>query len=155
MDITLYKNFSVHNKVNKNLTVVATGLGIQLPEPTDDYDIAIKFTVPTDTLKWSNVNYMSFDGAYYFIESVEKEFDGVSTVHGRMDLLMTFKDAIMSLRVQADRSTSHGSTRLADDERRVSVDSSRIVTAFPNQISGSESMGLYVLTTAQFGYEAG
>ena len=152
MDVTLYKNFSVENKLNKNLTQVAKYAGIQVVEPTDDYDIQIRMTVPTDTLKWSNVNYFEFDGAYYFLESVDKQANSISVVNGRMDLLMTYQSAIQALSVLPERSTSHGSMRLEDQNRRITVDSVRTVVAFPNTISGSEGMGAYIVTTAQSGY---
>lgn len=155
MDIILYKNFSVENKLEKSITAVATYTGQQMPEAYDDYDIAVKFTVPNATLKWSNVNYMKVDGAYYFVESVEHLRENIELVKGRMDLLMTYKDAIKSLRVLAERSTSHGSTRLDDENRLLSVDTTRVVSTFPNKILGGEMSGRYILTTAQKGYTAG
>ena len=121
MDVTLYKNFSVENKLTKNLTQVAKYAGIQVVEPTDDYDVQIRMTTPTDTLKWSNVNYFEWDGAYYFLESVSKEANSISIVNGLMDLLMTYRAEILKLRVLALRSSSHGSARLADTARAISV----------------------------------
>ena len=152
MDVTLYKNFSVENKLNKNLTQVAKYAGIQVVEPTDDYDAQIRMTVPSDTLKWSNVNYFEFDGAYYFLESVDKQANSISVVNGRMDLLMTYRSAVEALSVLPERSTSHGSMRLEDQNRRITVDSVRTVVVFPNTISGSEGRGAYIVTTAQSGY---
>ena len=152
MDVTLYKNFSVENKLVKNITQVAKYTGVQVVEATDDFDVQIRMTAPTDTLKWSNVNYFEFDGAYYFLESVEKTANSISTINGRMDLLMTYQSAIQALSVLPERSTSHGSMRLEDQNRRITVDSVRTVVAFPNTISGSEGMGTYIVTTAQSGY---
>lgn len=152
MDVTLYKNFSVENKLSKNLTQVARYAGIQVVEPVDDFDVQVRLTVPTNVLKWDNVNYFEFDGAFYFLESVDKQANAISVVNGRMDLLMTYRSAIEALSVLPERSTSHGSMRLEDQNRRISVDSSRSVVAFPNPISGSEAMGVYVVTTAQSGY---
>ena len=152
MDVTLYKNFSVENKLTKNITQVAQYVGIQVVEPTDDYDVQIRMTVPTDTLKWSNVNYFEFDGAYYFLESVDKQANSISVINGRMDLLMTYRSAIEALSVLPERSTSNGSMRLEDQNRRITVDSVRSVVAFPNTIPDSEAMGVYVVTTAQPGY---
>lgn len=154
MDIILYKNFSVENKINKNITTVATYAGTQMVEPYDDHDITVKFTVANSLLKWSNINYMQVDGAYYFVDSVEHLADGVELVHGRMDLLMTYKNAIGSLKVLAERSTSHGSTRIYDVNRLLSVDSVRTVAVWPLKVLGSEAAGCYVLTTAQKGFTA-
>ena len=152
MDIILYKNFSVENKINKTITPVATYAGVTMVNSYDDYDISVQFTVPNSTLKWSNVNYMQVDGAYYFIESVEHLSNNAEIVHGRMDLLMTYKDAILDLTVLAERSTSHGSTRLDDENRQIAVDTTKTVATWPKAILGSEAAGCYVLTTAQRGF---
>lgn len=152
MDVTLYKNFSVENKLSKNLTQVAKYTGVQAVEPTDDYDVQIRMTVPTDTLKWSNVNYFEWDGAYYFLDSVDKVANSISIINGRMDVLMTYKTAIQALSVLPERSTSNGSMRLEDQNRRITVDSVRTVVIFPNTISDSEAMGVYVVTSSQPGY---
>ena len=154
MDVTLYRNFSVPNKLNKNLTQVAKYTGVQVVNETDDFDVSVRMTVATDTLKWDNVNYFEWDGAYYFLESVTKTANSISTVNGRMDVLMTYRSAILQMRVLAARSTSHGSGRLADSLRSITVDSERIVTEFPNQIADTESMGRYVLVTSQSGYSS-
>ena len=152
MDVTLYKNFSVPSAMNKNITQVAKYVGVQLAEPTDDDEVDIRMTVPTDTLKWSNVNYFAWDGAYYFLNSVTKQANSISIIHGEMDPLMTFPDAVKQLLIMASRSTSHGSSRLADSMRTISVDSERTVVNFPNQIPDSEATGRYVLVTSQSGY---
>lgn len=152
MDVTLYKNLSTENTLTKTLTQVAKYSSVQLPEPTNDADVTIRMAVPTDTLKWSNVNYFEWDGAYYYVDSVDKMANGNTTLRGRMDLLMTYSTAIKALKVLPERSTSSGSRRLEDQNRRISVDSTRTVLNFPNAIAGSEAMGAYVITTAQNGY---
>lgn len=152
MDVTLYKNFSVENKLTKNITQVAKYTAVQVVEPTDDHDVQLRMTVPTDTLKWSNVNYFEFDGAYYFLESVDKEANSISIVNGRMDLLMTYKSAIQALSVLPERSTSHGSMRIEDQNRRITADSTRTVVSFPKSIPDTEAAGVYILTSAQSGY---
>ena len=152
MDVTLYRNFSVPNKLNKNLTQVAKYTGVQVVNETDDFDVSIRMTVATNTLKWDNVNYFEWDGAYYYLESVTKTANSISTVNGRMDVLMTYLGAVNALNVRAVRSTSNGSGRLEDTERAITADSERTVVAFPNVVSGSEAMGCYVVTTSQSGY---
>lgn len=151
MDIVLYKNFSVYNKLEKNITEYKRYSGVQMIDTVNDYDVSIQFAVPTDDLKWDKVNYFQWDGAYYYLNDVDKVRNDVSVVHGTMDLLMTYKTAIKSLRVQAERSTSHGSQRLEDATRSISVDADRMTLAFPGKVSGKESDGLYILVTAQNG----
>ena len=164
MDVTLYKNFSVPNKLEKNITQVARYQGVQLIQSLDRYqggqavqavnddDVSIRMTVPTDELRWDEVNYFEWDGAYYFLTSVDKQANSLSFINGKMDLLMTYRAEIMNLRVLALRSTSHGSMRLADSARAFSVDATRSVLPFPNPISELEGDGFYVLTTSRPGY---
>lgn len=153
MDVTLYKNFSVENKISKNITQVAKYTAVQLVNPTDDYDVEIQMTVPTDTLKWNNVNYFEWDGAYYFVESVDKQNNAVSILKGRMDLLMTYKSSILELQVRALRSTNLGSPRLEDDLRQYSVDSNKAVVKFPRSFLDTEAAGSYIFVTSQRGYQ--
>lgn len=151
MDLILYRNNSVSNKINKNLTTVATYQAVQLTEATDDHDISIRMTVATDVTRWDEVNYFEFDDAYYFLTSRELDHNGDTIIHGSMDLLMTFRAEIGNLKVLALRSTSHGSPRLADAARSFSVDAERSVLPFPNPIPDQEVDGFYVLTTSQPG----
>lgn len=151
MDVVLYKNFSLHNVLNKNITEYKRYEAVQMIDTVNDYDVSIQFAIATDELKWDKTNYFQWDGAYYFLNDVDKVRNGVSVVHGTMDLLMTYREAIKSLRVQAERSTSHGSQRLEDSSRSISVDASRMTLTFPGKISGAENDGLYILVTAQNG----
>lgn len=152
MDVVLYKNFSVENKLNKNITEVGRYSGVQSVEPTDDNAVRVRMTAPRDQLTWSVINYFQFDGAYYFLDNVEMEASNISILVGRMDLLMTYRDAINGLMVLPERSTSHGSMRLDDQIRRISIDTDRSVLQFPNIINDNEGSGTYILTSAQPGY---
>lgn len=164
MDVVLYKNFSVPNKLSKNITEVARYQGVQLIQSLDRYqggqavqavndaDVSIRMTVPTDDLRWDAVNYFEWDGAYYFLTSVDKQVNSLSILNGEMDLLMTYSDAILQLMVTAERSSSHGSPRLEDSLSQLSVDADRIEIEFPNAPSDQENAGFYVLTTSQAGY---
>lgn len=152
MNIVLYKNLSVSNKLNKDLTTVTTLQSVQAVEPIDDSDITLKVAIGNNTVKWSNINYFSFDGAYYFIDSVEHLNNGLVNINGSMDLLMTYKSAINQLQVTATRTTSNGTDRAEDSLRLASVDSERIVREFPNKIDETEEGGFYVISTSQSGY---
>lgn len=152
MDIVLYKNFSVYNKLNKNITAVATFQAVQAVEPIDDNDITLKVAVGNNVVKWSNCNYFQFDGAYYFIDSIEHQNNGLVNINGNMDMLMTYKEAIKELSVQATRTTSHGTSRAEDSLRLISADSTKTVKEFPKQLNETESGGVYIISTSQSGY---
>lgn len=153
MDVTLYKNFSVERKLNKNITEVAKYEAVQLVEPVNDAEVSVRMTVPTSTLKWSNVNYFEWDGAYYFLESVDMLANGISVVNGRMDLLMTYREGIEGLNVKLRRSTSHGTVRAEDELRQYSVASDRAVALFPRKFGETQNTGSYVFVTSQKGYQ--
>lgn len=149
MDVTLYKNFSVENTVNKNKTQVAKYTGVQLVEPTDDHDVTIRMAVPTATLRWDKVNYFEWDGAFYFLESNTEVANGVTVINGRMDELETYRAAVLECRGHLVRSSSHGSSRLEDAARVFSVDATKTVSKWPNQIDDTDNGGFYVLLTSQ------
>lgn len=154
MDVTLYKNFSVENKISKNLTQVAKYAAVQMVEPVNDAEISLRVTIPSDTVKWDNVNYFEWDDAYYFVESVNFVANGLSEINGRMDLLMTYRTAINGLQVRLNRSSSHGSSRLEDDLRHYSISSSKAVVAFPRPFAETQAGGSYVFVTSQKGYQS-
>ena len=151
MDLTLYKNFSVYNKINKNITTIANYPGEQMVESINDNDISVRFTGGTD-VSLDNCNYFAWDGAYYFVESIDYEAQNIKIINGTLDLIMTYKSAIMQLNVRATRSTNLGTGRAEDTERLYSVDSNKSVISFPNLLNETESGGMYCLVTSQSGY---
>ena len=165
MDLVLYKNFSVANKLTKNITAVASFPGVQLIQPLDRYqsgqavqavndgEVSVRMTVPTDDLRWDHVNYFEWDGAYYFLTSVDKVANGISVINGEMDLLMTYREGIKGLNVKLRRSTSHGTSRAEDELRQYSVSSDRAVALFPKKFGETENTGSYVFVTSQKGYQ--
>ena len=153
MDLVLYKNFSVANKLTKNITQVASYQGVQLVEPANDAEVSIRMTVPTDDLRWDHVNYFEWDGAYYFLTSVDKVANGIPVVNDNMDLLMTYREGVKALNVKLRRSTSHGTSRAEDELRQYSVSSDRAVALFPKKFGETENTGSYVFVTSQKGYQ--
>lgn len=153
MDVTLYKNLSgTENDLSPNLAVARTLTSVQIVEEVDDNTPTIRFAVPTDQLKWSEVNYLRWDGAYYFIRSVTKQANGLSSVNAEMDELHTYAAAIRGWTALFERK-SDGTLRAEDEARLVSADSRRSVFRFVDQISKTENAGTYVLVTSQKGFE--
>ena len=163
MDVTLYQNLSgTENDLSPNLTQVAKYTGVQVVEPwrsesfgaspLNDDEIQIRMTVPTDTLRWDRVNYFEFDGAYYYLDSVDKPANTISIINGKMDYLHTYASAIRGWTALFERKTG-GTLRAEDEARLVSADSKRSVFRFADQISKTENAGVYVLVTSQKGFE--
>ena len=152
MQVTLMRNLSLNNVLNKNISTTAT-YDAQMVTAIDDKQIVVRFHLPYSAVNWKAVNYMEVDGAYYYIDSVKHIANGISEVNGSIDLLMTYRDAIKQLSVLAERSTSHGSPNIADPLRAFEVGESINTLTFPS-IDGGESTGAYILSTSQNGYHA-
>ena len=151
MRVSLMKNRSLNNVLNKDVSITAT-YDAQMVTPIDDKQIVVRFHLPYNAVK--TVNYMEVDGAYYYIDSVKHIAKGISEVNGSIDLLMTYRDAIKQLNVLAERSTSHGSNKIADPLRAFEAGGKVLKSDFTSNINDTESAGAYVLSTSQNGSHA-
>lgn len=151
MQVALMNNRSLPNVLNKTVSTTAT-YDAQMVTAIDDKQIVVRVALPTAETKWTAINYMQVDGAYYYIDSVKHLANGIAEINGSIDLLMTYRDAIKQLNVLAERSTSHGSPNIADPMRAFEAGADVEVTAFTNSINDKENMGVYVLSTSQKGY---
>ena len=152
MELVIYRNASLPNTLRKSLTQVYNYPGIQMKNESSDSAVQIRISVDATSLDPTDVNYFRWNNAYYYLESVDGIANGISVIHGRLDVLMTYANAIDSLVVLADRSTTGGSMELADGLRKFSVRKTRTVIPFPNQIREERTYGTYILTTAQEKY---
>ena len=151
MQVALMNNYSFKNVLNKTVTTIAT-YDAQMVTAIDDKQIVVRFRLPYTAVNWKAVNYMAVDGAYYYIDSVNHIANGISEVNGSIDLLMTYRGAIKQLNVLAERSTSHGSSAIADPFRAAAAGGVVSVTSFTKKISDTEANGAYILSTSQRGY---
>lgn len=152
MTITLYKNQSLSNVVDKVLTSERVIEGVRLVDETfNEYNPSIIISGVTD---FDGYNYFKFDDKYYFIQpdGIEWYTDTICTVTGQLDVLTTYKDFIRSLTAYVSRSESSGSTLIKDDDDVLSVQQLYDTIDFPNGFSGLEEDGCYILTVAQSGY---
>ena len=154
MDVKLYNNRSVHNTINKDIALVGTYTAVRVVNPTDDFEVSIRMTVPTGALRWSAVNYFEYDGAFYYLQSVTQESNAVSVLNGTMDVLETWRAQILSWTAILERSTTYGTDRAIDELALFTSDSERTKVTFPNQIRTTESAGRYITTTSQQGFGA-
>lgn len=145
-------NLSLDNVLNKTVSTTGT-YDAQMVTAIDDKQIVVRFHLPYSAVNWKAVNYMKVDGAYYYIDSVKHIANGMSEVNGKIDLLMTYRNAIKQLNVLAERSTSHGSPNIADPLRASEAGADVKVTSFTSSIGEAESTGTYILSTSQNGYK--
>lgn len=151
MQVALMNNRSLKNVLNKTVSTTAT-YDAQMVTAIDDKQIVVRFHLPYTAVNWKAVNYMEVDGAYYYIDSVKHIANGISEVNGSIDLLMTYRDAIKQLNVLAERSTSHGSSHIADPLRTSEAGAEVKVVNFSSAIKDTEAEGVYILSTSQNGY---
>lgn len=153
MRVALMNNYSFKNVLNKTVTTTGT-YDAQMVTAIDDKQIVVRFHLPYTAVNWKAVNYMEVDGAYYYIDSVKHIAKGISEVNGSIDLLMTYRDAIKQLNVLAERSTSHGSNKIADPLRAFEAGGKVVKSDFTSNINDTEAAGAYVLSTSQNGSHA-
>lgn len=150
MRVSLMNNYSIPEVLNKNVTTVAS-YDAQMVTAIDDKQIVVRVKLPTSEIKWTAINYMMVDGAYYYVDSVKHIANGLAELNGRIDLLMTYRDAIKQLSVLAERSTSHGSPNIADPMRAFEAGGKVLKSNFTANINDTESAGAFVLSTSQNG----
>ena len=150
MRVALMNNRSLPNVLNKTVSTTAT-YDAQMVTAIDDKQIVVRVALPYSAVNWKAINYMEVDGAYYYIDSVKHVANGISEINGSIDLLMTYRDAIKQLSVLAERSTSHGSPRIADPMRAFEAGGKVLKSDFSSNINDTEPAGAFVLSTSQNG----
>ena len=151
MTITLYKNQSLSNVVDKVLTSERVIEGVRLVDETfNEYNPSIIISGVTD---FDGYNYFKFDDKYYFIQpdGIEWSTDTICTVKGQLDVLMTFKDVIRSLECYVERSNDE-QPYVQDDFDTLACYQNQEVIDFNEGFSEVEPDGVYIFMTAQKGY---
>ena len=151
MTITLYKNQSLSNVVDKVLTSERTIEGVRLVDETfNEYNPSIIISGVTD---FDGYNYFKFDDKYYFIQpdGIEWSTDTICTVKGQLDVLMSYKDVIRSIECYVERSDDE-QTYVQDDFDTLACYQNKEVIDFNEGFSEVEQEGEYIFMTAQKGY---
>lgn len=171
MDIKLYKNNSLSNVVNKNLTLVSTSSNAKFLEPYDEYAPVIRYRGKTN---FDGINYIGIEQSgsggftrYYFIEDVTYKSPAIALITCRLDVLKTYSTFIEGLTCYIERSADPnvGSPYLMDNrptfpmsniERKLFKDSNNNTEGFVipgEQENSQKARGTYVLVTLQKGYD--
>ena len=143
MDITLYKNNSEKNKINKNLSNGYTISGTLRNEsnvvnPT----IVINIDNPTSY----NYAYIPMFGRYYFITDFVSLRTGIWQINLKSDVLMSFKNSILSSRALIQNTQLIGKNDYLNGSKWVAeVKDKTEIKTFPN---GLLDTGEFILITA-------
>lgn len=142
MQITLYINTSEKNKINKSLTAVSTLTGsvkdntsITHPKILIEYDNPVSF----------NYCYIDAFNRYYFVDDVIIVRNNLLQISLSVDVLESFKTAILSQNVIIDKNTSNYELYLPDENLITLVKTKTDIVNFPNGLLDS---GEFILITA-------
>lgn len=144
MTITFYQNFSETNRLDKNLSQVASLTGSLRGE--------CSITDPAIAVEWegapSFVNYMYIPefGRYYYITNITNIVNDLWVFEGHVDVLGTYKSSIRSLSGIINRQQNMYNLYLDDDKFLVNAPRKYWTKAFPGRVStGADS---FILTVA-------
>ena len=93
MTLTLFKNSSDNEVVDKSLETIESGVEFLLLDGCDEFSPVLTLS-NRQTAREANYLYINEWGKYYYINDRNYENNGVLTISAREDVLMTFKDQI-------------------------------------------------------------
>ena len=133
MNITLYKNNSVPDKVDKNITLVSSLTGT-LRHGTSVLAPSILLVGDGVSL---NFNYFRVEewGRYYFTGPPRFEVNGTMTLNGVIDPLMSFSSDIKAARAIIKRQEYEWNMYLNDDRVVMNQNSKHKIVKFPNSFN--------------------
>lgn len=143
MDITLYVNSSERQAINKSLSNGAVLTGVLRGESSV---ISPTFTIEHANPSGFNYCYIPDFGRYYFITNITSVRNSIWRIDCSVDVLMSFKDAILALEVVVSDNTDGDNESYINGKPWVTtVKTKTDVVMFP---SGLLDSGEYILITS-------
>lgn len=141
MNITLYKNTSPSNVVNKTITQLSSGT-CTLKEKTSIVNPV--FLLADIGTHYSDCNYIYVPelNRYYYVLDVIAVRNGVWELHCHVDVLMTYRNEIRSQTCIVERQENISNMYLSDPRLKVQANPYVQQISFPN---GFESAWTYCL----------
>lgn len=103
VECKLYINSSENNKLVKDIELIRS-YELMLKKNTDLVNPMIELTESRDL---SDINYMLFNGKYYFVNSIECVTGNIWKIIGHVDVLSTYKDDLAFIPCIIDREEPH------------------------------------------------
>ena len=142
MTITLYKNESEKNKINKTLVTIATLTGtLRDSSSIVNPEIVIEYDNPTGF----NYCYIDSFNRYYFVTNITVINNKLLKLSLKVDVLESFKTSILTQNIIIDKSTSNVDEYLPDNNLVVNVKTKTDIVNFP---AGLLETGEFILITA-------
>lgn len=142
MDIKLCTNQSEKNKISKDITEGITLSGT-LRNASNVVTPTIMLNIDNPTIY--NYAYISDFHRYYFITEYVSVRTGLWQLNLKSDVLMSFRDSILSSRVLVNKSESSGSSYLSGENWVTSCKTKTDIVSFSN---GLLNEGQFILITA-------
>lgn len=129
MTITLYQNVSPPNYVNKDIQYVEIIEGV-LRTPASVTDPVI--SIARDSLTGFNYAHIAEYGRYYFLTGISTITDKLLSVSFHVDVLMTYKDAIVDMQAIVKRQENKFNLYLDDGIFKAYQNTKHKIISFPN-----------------------
>ena len=138
VNMTLYKNISNDNVVDKSIQVIGTLEGNMRDEISVLYPT---FTVDTTSIDITLANYVYVENfkRYYYITSMECVRTNLWRIHLRVDVLMSYKDKIKNINCVVGRSASEYFANIPDAEDVLQADPIIDIEEIPNDVFDVET----------------
>ena len=135
--IDLMRNNSPKEQVNKNLSNISTVTGT-LKNQTSIIDPVIN--IQGDVGSFVRCNYMRISefGRYYFVTNIRSLTNDVFEISGHVDVLMTYRDAIISNSAIIRRQESDWNLYLNDGSFKIYQNPIVLTRLFPSGFSTQE-----------------
>lgn len=114
MTITFYNNSSDIRVLNKSISQVGEPLTVQLTEEAAVEDPSFKLAMNNSIIN-CNYLYVTEWDSYYFIRNREILNGNELILNCHIDVLMSFKDAILNSEIIAERSASNNNAYIVDN----------------------------------------
>lgn len=140
MTIQLYTTADRNNKINKTLNPVGSAISGTLRDNFDE----LHPTFDINMNSFSNANYLYCQDVnkYYFIKR-QYPNQGMMTIECEEDVLMTYKEQIMSLNCIVSRASKMWNLYLQDSSRQTQQNQNTYILEFPESFENFS----YILTT--------
>lgn len=136
MNITLYTTNSPQNQINKRLTTV-TSLSGYLRDDCSRGNPIIQIEADISTLNSVNYMYIPDFSRYYFVEDIVSIRAGICEIHGRVDVLESFKSDLLDARIILKRQRDNWNLYVDDGSFITYCDDKMYTLNFPGGFNGN------------------
>lgn len=143
--VMLYKNESPVEKIGKTLSDSITVSDVVLKKDTSILKPVLLTNDARDVFEY-NYMYIEEFGRYYFIDDIVSVNNNLWEISAHVDVLETYKDAILSNQAVIRRQTNKFNTYLNDPEWKVYADENTVAYKFSS--SGFAKSLKFVLAVA-------